>query len=567
MNWLDVLTPYDFVARTALAIVLVSYGAYVMLRAGVFAVPQIGFMAIGAYVSAILATKYHQPLIVTFFVALAVTSVFAVLLALVVMRLDGIRLAIATIAFSEIVRIVIGNLEITGGATGIVGVPRRTEDWQLLLLVAITAAFFARLGRTKYGAAMDAIRGDASVASHQGISIRNYRLGVFVLSALTCSAGGVMQVHMSGFIEPDLFTFSLLTQVLAVAILGGMTAFAGPLLGALVIFSAPELLAPLASYRILFNGVVIILVMAIAPGGLAEILNRAARSAGIRPRRTRKATTTSGRAEVVPGGVRPAAAADAAVLEITGLHKHYGGLKAIDNLSLEVRPGELFGIIGPNGSGKTTLLNMISGAISCDKGTVSIAGKRINRFGGRPEKVARLGVSRTFQGIRLLRDMTVRENIRLGTYCVGAGNVAGALLGIGRAAADRRRADRQVVKALDRLGILSEADSHVGGLPYGVQRRVEIARASVQEPLLILLDEPTAGMTPTETSNIFSYLLSLCSEGCTVLIIEHDLHAMTRYCDRVAVLNHGSLLALGKPSEVMKRQEVIEAYVGRTTVS
>jgi branched-chain amino acid transport system permease protein len=561
MGWLDVLTPYDFVVRSALATALVAYGAYIMLRAGVFAVPQVGFMAIGSYISAILTTKYHLSFGFGLLAALIGTGAVGLVLGLALMRLDGIRLAIATIAFSEIVRIVMRNLDITGGATGIVGIPRRTEDWQLVAAIVVWVAVFAGLSRTKFGLAMDAMRGDALVASHQGINLRRYRIGVFLLAALVSATGGVLQVHMTGFIEPELFTFSLLTQVLAVAILGGMTAAAGPLLGSVVVFGAPEVLAPLANYRLVFNGVVIIAVMAIAPGGLAELVRWAWVRLLVPRSRKPPALVVAGPKE---GAKRPIrSTAGEVLLSIESLDKRYGGLRAIDKLSLAVRRGELFGVIGPNGSGKTTLLNAISGVTTYDAGRISLDGVRLDRLGARPDRIARLGVSRTFQGIRLIRFMNVRQNVLLGAYCAQRENPPIALLGLGRTKADRR-ASQKVDFALARLGILADRESTIDKLPYGTQRRVEIARASVQEPVLLLLDEPTAGMTRRETSEIFDYLSGLCAEGWTVVVVEHDLKAMTDFCDRVAVLNHGALLAIGEPNEVMKSTEVIEAYVGRS---
>lgn len=569
MGWFDLLAPYDFAIRSALTMVLVSYGAYVMLRAGVFGVPQVGFMAIGAYVSAILDLRYGAPFVLSFVVALMIAAAIGALLALILVRLDGIRLAIATIAFSEIVRVVIQNLDVTGGAQGLVGVHRWTTDWELVLAVLVVLVLSARIARTRFGMAIDAMRRDVVAAAHQGVSIRRYRMAVFVTCALVSAAGGALQVHMYGFLVPEQFSFGLLTQILATVIVGGMTAYAGPILGGAIIYSTPHILTFLANYQLVFNGAVILLVISVAPGGVAELLRR-----GYQAVRDRSGSASTTRPvirspDASSGAVMPGVAvgrdSDPIVLSIRGLQKRFGGVQAIDNLSLDIQKGRLFGIIGPNGSGKTTLLNIISGAISANSGTISLAGHRIERLGGRPDRIARLGLTRTFQGIRLLRGTTVRENVSLGAYALPSPALPATLLGLRASRARDAVAELRVRDALASLDITAEQDSLVDKLPYGIQRRVEIARAAVTGPRVILLDEPTAGMTRIETAGIFEYLTNLCAQGVTVVIVEHDLHAMTKFCNEVAVLDHGRLLAVGVPSEVMRRPEVVEAYVGRAS--
>lgn len=567
MDWLGIFGSYDFVIRTGLSTVLVAYGAYVLLRSGTFAVPQIGFMAIGSYAGAICSVRLGWPFWLDAVVGIASGMVVALVLGLILMNLDGIRLAIATVAFAEIVVVLSTNLGITGGAVGITGVPVQTADWELLLAVVLCVVGAWRLGRTRFGQAMDALRLDSLVASHQGVSIRAYRLAEFGLSGVLCAAGGVLQVHTTGFVAPTLFAFTNLTQIVAIVVLGGMTSFYGPLLGAMVILGVPQVLTVLQNYQLVFNGVVIVLIMAAAPGGLAALLIAAWRAAGSRTRRTDETAKDDGLA--APLGMLATRPRDEAVeksrltLSVKDVAKRFGGVRALDGISLEVSKGELFGIIGPNGSGKTTLLNILSGITAPDRGEIAIGGVLVRRSQLRADKIARLGVSRTFQGIRLLRDMTVYENVLLGTYHIQSLDIWRSCFGISGYSVEQREAAAEVNAAIDRLGISKERTAKVDRLPYGIQRRAEIARASVQCPRVMLLDEPTAGMSTEETAQIFRYLKELSFSGCTVIVVEHDLAAMSAHCDRIAVMNDGRLLALGDPSTVMTREEVIEAYVGR----
>lgn len=254
----------------------------------------------------------------------------------------------------------------------------------------------------------------------------------------------------------------------------------------------------------------------------------------------------------------------ASILDVRGLSKTYGGVHALNNLSITVERGLLYGIIGPNGSGKTTLINMLSGALRADAGSAWFQGVDLVSMGGRADMVARLGISRSFQGIRYVPDATVLQNIELGTHRLSEAGLLASLLNTPRAAQEARSAREAAIALGSRLGLEAVHYARARSLPYGTQRKMELARALASRPVLLLLDEPTSGMTPVETRDVFELFRLWCADGLTIVVVEHDLDAMSRYCDRLAVLDHGLLIAEGEPKDALATSHVIEAYVGRS---
>ena len=245
------------------------------------------------------------------------------------------------------------------------------------------------------------------------------------------------------------------------------------------------------------------------------------------------------------------------LLEATGVTKRFGGVVAVNAVDLAVSAGEALGLIGPNGAGKTTFINLISGHLRADSGTIVLGGDEVTRL--RPHQLARRGVARTFQAIRLFRGLTVLENIAVGRHVRTRSDVLATLVPLRPAG----RAEREIALALlDRMGLRRRAEALAGELAYGDQRRLEIARALASEPRLLILDEPAAGMNPTESAALRDLLRALVAEGLTIVLIEHDVRLVMGTCDRVAVLNFGRKIAEGTPAEVQADAAVREAYLG-----
>jgi branched-chain amino acid transport system permease protein len=573
---LDVFAKYDFLVRHSLILVIVALSAYLLLNAGIFAVPQIGLMAVGAYTAAVLSTRHDTNFYITAAAGTLAAGVLGLILGATLMRLDGIYLAIATIGFNEIVRVTIRNLEWTGGPQGLVGVERATNDLHILGTLLVALVVLRRLTRTRFGLAIEAMREDPLVAAHQGVYVHRYRLLLFGVTGLLCGLGGALYAHLTGFVEPSAFDFDVLISLLAATILGGMTFPIGPLVGGVVMFGVPEFLTVFGEYRRLFNGAVIVLVIAFAPDGVVGLTSRIRRRFSTdRSMATSVASTVSeptaeGSTSALVGAPETAGAVakgdnEVPVLDVQSLSMTFGGLHALSGVTLDLFEAEMLGLIGPNGSGKTTLLNILSGVYSPESGEIRLAGMPLIRERGRPERIAACGISRTFQGIRLIKGRTVKENVRLGAYLRQKASFASTLVDLPAARRERHEIDREVDRLLEELEISDLANREVGTLPYGPQRKVEIARALIANPRVLLVDEPTAGMAPTERQDIFRLLTQVRVRGITVVVVEHDVDAIVGNCDRAAVLNFGQVIAVGRPADVMREEAVIDAYIGRRT--
>jgi ABC-type branched-subunit amino acid transport system ATPase component/ABC-type branched-subunit amino acid transport system permease subunit len=561
-----------------LLILTVSYataalGLTVLLGySGQISLAQAAFFGIGAYVFSVLAVTYNVPYWLSLLAALTVTSAFGFILGAISLRLASHYLALVTIGFQIITQVVLNNWRgFSGGADGISNIPRPTllglgisTDlgfyWFSLIVFCGAAYIVYRLRQSRLGWALLALREDEIAAASNGISVFWTKVLAFAVSAALGGLGGVLYASGSLYISPDVFNFYQSVSFFAMALVGGRESIVGTSLGAALITFLPEVLRFLHAYTIAIYGFLIVVVVLFLPDGLYGLLLRGTAALSrrfltvARPQPARPAPSP-----IVPGPTARPCATTEPLLEIKSLSKHFGGIKAVQNLDLTICKGDVAVLIGPNGSGKTTVLNVLSGIYNTTSGSIMYRGQEIGNTP--PNRVNRLGICRTFQNIRLFPELTALENVAVGYYSKGTVGLIGTLLsrplGYREEAAARVKA-REVLQFLgfDRLDIKAK------NLPYGQQRIVEIARAIVSSPELLLLDEPAAGMNHEETAALSQILYRIHALGLTMLLIEHDMSFVASVATRAYVMDFGQKISEGSVAHVLQDPAVVKAYLG-----
>ncbi|WP_326739848.1 branched-chain amino acid ABC transporter ATP-binding protein/permease [Streptomyces sp. NBC_01022] len=562
------------VVDIAIIFALLAIGmGLVMGVAGQINLAQVAFFGVGAYTTAILTTHSGFGFWTAAIVGLAATVLVGLLVGLPALRMQSHYLGIVTLGLALGFVNWITNAEITGGADGISGIPvppffgidladEYLYYYLEIVVFGLALAFGTFVVRTRLGRRLRAMRDDALAAGAMGAEIPLLRMTAFVLASVYGGAAGILYAGLIRYVAPETFSLSNMFLLLAMVIIGGRRSLIGCVVGAVGLVLIREALVDFAVYAQLGYGVVVVLMVVFAPTGLAGIPERV-REAISRRRKSddvRSAELGPYLPEAVPAERVGSGADSGPALEISHLTKRFGALTALNDVTLTVERGEIRGIVGPNGSGKTTLFNVISGLYRPSAGQISGVGRDISR--ARPYQLSLAGMARTFQNLRLFSQMTVRENIlvvldrsRTTTVWQYAVWPVGVL-------SNEHRLQAEADRILKEYGLTAFADAHPQSLPYGIQRRIEIARAMAGRPSLLLLDEPAAGLNGEEVGQLSSIVRSIRDQGITVVLIEHNMGLVMSLCERITVLAAGSVIAEGSPAEVAATPEVIEAYLG-----
>ncbi|WP_182915381.1 ABC transporter permease subunit [Rhodopseudomonas palustris] len=546
--------------------VLISFARCISLATG-------AFQALGAYTAALLMIHLVCPFPIAVLVAGIVGAVAGIVLAVPAVRFRGHNLALVTLVFQSIVIIAIRESKgLSGGAEGLnVPVPTIfghaiTSDMANLVVAAVFCALAMMplliLLYGPFGKNLRALAINEVGARAFGIRPEHYLIAAFAVSSAAVAMAAAVSAPRFRIIDPE--SFGLHTSILNLAypIVGGLGSVWGGALGGSLLRILPEVLRPIAGFIELILSAIVLVIIVYFRGGLTDLFARFSRrqASGVRVIGPEPAV---GRAATIAAPARTSswtATTDRALIT-TGVVKRYDALTAVDHVDLDVAVGSLHGVMGPNGAGKTTLFNMVSGFVRPDEGAVHLFGEDVTR--GRVEDRASLGVTRTFQNVAIFPTLTCRENVIVG---LGRNQVGASLrrsFDWALAGAASRREDEQARWALGAVGLGGLIDAPAGKLSLGDQRRLEIARAIVSRPRLILLDEPVSGVSHHEVEQIVQLLKSLNAElGATMLVVEHNIGFLASLCDRLSVMANGRLIAEGDPADVIARKDVRRIYFG-----
>jgi branched-chain amino acid transport system permease protein len=534
--------------------------------AGELALGQAAIYAGGAYVSGYLGAHGQTDLLVQLVVASAVALVLGLVTGIPGLRLNKWALAMVSFFLVLLVPDVLDLFEEqTGGRLGLTGIEpvtlfgfalnRQAFAVAVVVVTALWILVLRNLVTSRHGTAFQVLRESPVLASSTGISVFRMKLSAYAIGALPAGIAGTLFANLDQYLSPESFGFALAVSILAASILGGSASVYGALVGAVILQLGPLQSTEFEQYALIVYGLLLLVCGVLLSTGIAGIVGRLRR-------RVERRWLTPESPPPYEGTLLPDL--DGARLSVDGLSKSFGGLVALDGVTLEARPGEVTALIGPNGSGKTTMLNMICGYYRADAGEIRLDDVVSPRA---PFQVARAGVARTFQTPSIPTGITVAEAVRSGRYATEHTSFASAVLRLPGYRRARARDLEEAARVLTLVGLQDLAHEDATSLPLGTRRLLEVARSLISRPRVLLLDEVASGLDEDEVDRLGELIRTLRAAGVTVVLVEHNFRLVLALADRIHVLARGAILATGTPAEIERHPDVLREYLGTPVAS